>query len=107
MLPIILLLPLLGFLICGIGGKRLSPLVVSLVACGSVLISFGITFYTFIQFVQEPTSWRVMNSTLFSWIPLLGIDVSLKLDPLSQLLTLIITGVGFLIHLYSVNYIKD
>ena len=44
---------------------------------------------------------------LFSWIPALGLDVALRWDPLSAVMTLLITGVGTLIHLYSIAYMAE
>lgn len=104
MITLILLSPLLGFLINGLIGKKLPKAMVGGIACFTVFISFVFSFYSFIQFLDSPEAWRNLQSTLFSWIPLLGIDVALKLDPLSQLMVLVVTGVGFFIHLYSVHY---
>ena len=106
MITAILLFPLLGFFLNAFFGKRFPKALVSIIACFSVFCAFGLSFYYFIQFIQWPESWRSMTVPLFSWIPTLGVDFSLKMDPLSQLLSLIVTGVGFLIHLYSVHYMK-
>lgn len=107
MIATILLFPLIGFLINGLLGKRLPRAVVGIIGSGTVLISFVIAFYLFIQFLQWPHSWRVLTLTLFSWIPQLGVEVSLKLDTLNLLMVLVITGVGFMIHLYSVHYMRE
>src|SRR3989338_10992028 len=107
MLSAILLFPLLGFLINGLVGRRLPKVAVSIIGCTSVFISFAIAFYLFMDFLQSPEGWREITVTLFQWIPLLGVDASLKLDSLSLLLVLVVTGVGFLIHLYSVNYMEE
>ncbi|MBI3016379.1 MAG: NADH-quinone oxidoreductase subunit L [Deltaproteobacteria bacterium] len=107
MLSALLLFPLLGFLINGLLGRRLPKVAVSIIGCASVFISFATAFYLLIDFLQSPEGWREITVTLFQWIPLLGVDVSLKLDSLSLLLVLVITGVGFLIHLYSANYMEE
>lgn len=107
MLTAILLFPLLGFLINGLLGRHLPKLIIGFVGCVSIFISFVLSFYSLIQFLQSSANWRELTITLFSWIPQLGVDVSLKLDPLSQLMILVVTGVGFLIHLYSVNYMEE
>ncbi|MBI4041707.1 MAG: NADH-quinone oxidoreductase subunit L [Deltaproteobacteria bacterium] len=107
MLETILFAPLLGFLINGLIQRyRLTKLPIAIIGCGSVLISFVSAFYIFLQFLEDPPSWRLLTTTLFEWIPTLGVDVSLKMDALSILLTLVVTGVGFLIHLYSVHYME-
>jgi len=103
----IILLPLLGFLINGLLGHRLPKPAVSSIACGSVLLSFVISFYIFLQFLEAPESWRFINLTLFEWIPQIGVSFDLKMDALSVLLSLVVTGVGLLIHLYSVNYMYE
>ena len=111
MLGFILLFPLIGFLVIGIlgglFGKRLPNSVVATLGCGSILLSLVFSFYAFIQFLQDPTASRELSLTLFDWIPQLGVAISLKLDPLSQLMILVVTGVGFFIHLYSVNYMGE
>lgn len=107
MLAAILFAPLVGFLVNGLFGKKLPKFAVSIIGCGSVLTSFVISFYFFLQFLEEPESWRNVSQVLFTWIPQLGVDIGLKLDPLSQLMLLVVTGVGFLIHLYSVNYMEE
>lgn len=107
MLTALLLLPLAGFLINGLFGKYLPKILVGFVGCSTVFTSFVLGFYSFIQFLHAPANWREASVTLFSWIPQLGVDFTLKLDPLSQLMVLVVTGVGFLIHLYSVNYMEE
>ncbi len=107
MLSAILLFPLVGFLINGLLGRRLPKISISSIGCTSVFLSFASAFYLFIDFLQSPEGWREITITLFQWIPLLGVDVSFKLDSLSLLLVLVITGVSFLIHLYSVNYMEE
>ncbi len=107
MFSAILLFPLLGFLVNGLLGRRLPRVVVSTIGCASVFTSFAIAFYFFMDFLQSPEGWRELTITLFQWIPLLGVDASLKLDSLSLLLVLVVTGVGFLIHLYSAHYMGE
>lgn len=99
-----LFLPLIGFLILTASSKFIGRKATELIACSTVLISFlcflGL-FYIFNGSEQEP-----INLTLFNWIPVDGINAAFKLhlDPLSIWMTLIITGIGFLIHVYSRGY---
>lgn len=98
--------PLLGFLIIGLFIRSLSKGVVSVIACGSVLISFVLSVVLFLQLGEGQTS---LTYTAFDWITAGNFSVSFSflVDPLSALMMLIITGVGFLIHLYSTGYMHD
>jgi NADH-quinone oxidoreductase subunit L len=98
------LLPLIGFLIIGFGGKKLSKNLVSIVGCGSVLAAFAIALGIFFQLHG---STQVVKLT--DWISTanLSIDFSFTIDPLSVLFMLIITGIGFLIHVYSTGYMAE
>jgi len=103
------LLPLLGFLIIGLNSRRLSHGVTVAVACGSVLAAFVIAVVLFCQLSSLPADARFISVTVFNWISAGSFSASLGflVDPLSALMLLIITGVGFLIHLYSVGYMHD
>ncbi|MEO5644673.1 MAG: NADH-quinone oxidoreductase subunit L [Bacteroidia bacterium] len=98
------ILPLIGFLIIAFGGKKLSKSLVSIIGCGSVLAAFGLSLGIFFQL--HGTSQTVK---LLDWMHVgrLQIDFSFLIDPLSVLFMLIITGIGFLIHLYSTGYMKE
>ncbi len=102
------LLPLLGFLIIALNVKRLSHVVASTIACGAVLISFLVSVLIFIDLYGQSTHGHALSLkiTLFNWISAGGFnaDISFLIDSLSSLFLLIITGVGFLIHVYAVGY---
>src|SRR5678809_325160 len=94
--------PLLGFLINGLGRKVLSKSLISIVGCGVVLASFILSIWIF---------WQVKNgntqvATYFDFISVRSLHISFafQVDQLSTLFLLIITGVGFLIHVYSTSY---
>src|SRR5689334_11259385 len=96
-----LFLPLISFLILLFSSFRIKRVLTGIIACSSVFISFLCfvhILYTYTSTEMQPTTF-----TLFNWIPIQGLttDFSLHIDPLSLLMTLIITGVGFLIHVYS------
>src|SRR6187551_3818501 len=109
LISLVPLLPLLGFLIVALSGKRLAQGVTSVIACGSVLISFIISIYLFTQLLASPEDHRFFSVTVFDWIKTGGFSASISflVDPLSSLMLLIITGVGFLIHVYSIGYMHD
>jgi len=118
------LLPAAGFLLNGLLGTRfLSKKAVWAIACGAVLLSFLVSLGAVLAlrdighvassagFTVDPQAHR-MTLTLYSWMPMgrsaagseLGVDWSFALDPLSAVMLLVVTGVGFLIHVYSIGY---
>jgi NADH-quinone oxidoreductase subunit L len=104
-------LPLAGAVVNGLLGKKLPERVVHVVGCASVLLSFGITgaaFFTLLR-IEEPAQ-RLVIQSLGQWLLTtwdqgrFGLELAFRLDPLSTVMCLVVTGVGFLIHLYSVGY---
>ncbi|MBC8083231.1 MAG: NADH-quinone oxidoreductase subunit L [Hymenobacter sp.] len=94
------LLPFLGFLLNGLLNKRLSGTVAGLVGSATVLGSFLISVFLFLNFQYQYTV------TLFDWISVgsMQIPFSYQIDQLSLIMLLLVTGVGFLIHVYSIGY---
>ncbi len=105
LIALVPILPLVGFLLVSLNNKRFVHGVTSIIACGSVFASFGISVSLFIQLLIAPEGTE-FNVTLFNWISAGGFSASFSflIDPLSSLMLLIITGVGFLIHVYSIGY---
>jgi NADH-quinone oxidoreductase subunit L len=105
--PYILLFPLLGFVVLGLLGRALPRWLIAAVGCGVVLIAFGLAVANFASLLAAPTG---AHSTVVPWTWVtsgtLRIDFSLLADPLSVVMLLIVTGVGFLIHVYSVGYME-
>jgi NADH-quinone oxidoreductase subunit L len=106
----IALLPLLGFIINGIlafkaPGKKS---ITSIVGPGVIGIAFVIALVNFFRMLGAELHEPVIES-YWSWMPVgnLQVGAAFQLDQLSMLMTLIITGVGFLIHVYSVGYMHD
>jgi NADH-quinone oxidoreductase subunit L len=97
-------------------GRRLSNQIVSWLCSGSVFISFIFSAGAFFQIVARPSGERIFTKILFEWIPagtyhLLDgriakfvADWGFQIDPLSCVMVLVVTGVGFLIHVYSTGY---
>jgi len=96
------LFPLIGFLIIGLGRKYLSKSLTGIIGSGVILFSFLISVWIFFQ-VKEGNSGAI---DYFNFISAgsLKIPFSFQIDALSSLFLLIITGVGFLIHVYSASY---
>src|SRR5678809_167645 len=96
------LFPLIGFLIIGLGRKYLSRSLTGIIGSGVILFSFLISVWIFLQ-VKEGNS-GVVNYFNFISAGSLKIPFSFQIDALASLFLLIITGVGFLIHVYSASY---
>lgn len=109
LITLIPILPLLGFLMIGLNVHKLPHKVSSYIACGTVLFSFLFSVIVFFQLLNKPEDERTFTVTLFSWIKTAGFssDIAFLVDPLSSIMLLIITGVGFLIHVYSIGYMHD
>ncbi|HEV8712536.1 MAG TPA: NADH-quinone oxidoreductase subunit L [Candidatus Binatia bacterium] len=101
-LRFIVLFPLLGVLFNIFLGQRVSRKTVNYVAPGVVLLSF---LFSFVAFLRLPES-GVLVDTVWPWITSgsFQVDFALRVDPLSATMILIVTGVGFLIHVYSTGY---
>ena len=99
------LLPLIGFLINGLGRKHLSKSMVSIVGCGTILASFILSIWVFT--VVKAGNTHVAYYFDFISVGKLNIPFAFQIDQLSSLFLLIITGVGFLIHVYSTSYMHE
>ncbi len=95
--------PLLGFVLLGLFGKNLSKNTVALIGCGTMLLSLTLSLGIFIEAKDNATGITIK---LFDWINTgsFSAPFAFLVDPLSLLFLLIITGVGFLIHVYSAGY---
>ena len=105
---IILIFPLVGAAINGILGKRLSPRIIGGIACTSVFLSLLVAFLSLLELLQLNPEHRAETNFLFTWIEAgdLVSDASFLFDPLSAVMILVVTGVGFLIHVYAVGYMR-
>lgn len=101
-------LPLLGFATLLVAGRRLGDPGAGWVATGAVGASFLVVLKVFFDLLALPAEERAFSQTLFTWLPSGSFEVSIGFlaDPLSVLMCLFITGIGALIHLYSIGYMK-
>ena len=99
------LFPLIGFLINGVGFRRIPKGLAGGIATIAVLASFLLSIYLFSTFTGNDGP---LVATLFDWISVgdLHINFSFQIDQLSLLMLLVVTGVGSLIHLYSIGYMS-
>jgi len=100
-------LPLAGFLVNGLLGKHLGKGLVSLIGPGVVGGALALSIFAFLEMLGAPE--QRLAQELFTWIGVgdLQVPVAFAVDRLSGLYILIITGVGFLIHVYSIGYMWD
>src|SRR5665648_136897 len=100
-------IPLLGFLITGMGYKRLKHNQAGIIASSMVVLSFLIS--ATLYFVLQASGKDSATVTIFNWIAIgnMNIPFALLIDHLSLTMMLIITGVGALIHIYSIGYMQD
>ena len=101
------LLPLLGFLINGLGRKVIPKSITAIIGSGVIFISFCLSTIVFINVSKEGFVPQQINYFSFIDIPKLSIPFEFQIDQLTSIFLLIITGVGFLIHVYSTSYMKD
>jgi NADH-quinone oxidoreductase subunit L len=118
-------LPLLGTLLNGVLLRgRISKKAVGWIACGSVAASLALTLLAILDYLRsaEGAAGRAFEKVLYLWVPAgmmelegealrelaeLNIEMGFLLDPLSAVMTLVVTLVGFLIHVYSVGYMGE
>ncbi|NOZ49462.1 MAG: NADH-quinone oxidoreductase subunit L [Chloroflexi bacterium] len=106
---LILLFPAVGALFNAFWGRRLGPRLVKLVANAAVLASFVVAVLMAISLQALPASAHgQFELTLWPWIHSgdFRVDLAMLIDPLSVVMALVITGVGFVIHLYAAEYMK-
>jgi NADH-quinone oxidoreductase subunit L len=103
------LFPLIGFLLNGLLLGRLSKRSISLIACGSVGLSFLWGIKLFYDLLSLAPHSRQLLEVLFVWIPSgdFIVNFGFLFDPLSAVMVLVVTGVGLLIHIYSIGYMHE
>jgi NADH-quinone oxidoreductase subunit L len=113
------LIPAVGFVINGLFGKKMPKPAVAAIAAGAVLIAFFISAGAVFQLAQLPEGTRTHEVVVYEWINAGSItagtgdtarfvvDWGFQLDPLSSVMILVVTGIGFLIHVYSAGYMWE
>ena len=102
------LLPLAGFVVLAAFGRRLGDPWAGWLGTATVLGSFVVACIVYAGLLARAAPDRSFTQTLFTWIPVGGLQVkaALLVDPLSMTMALFVTGVSSLIHLYSIGYMK-
>jgi NADH-quinone oxidoreductase subunit L len=105
---LLIALPLAGAAILLLAGRRTDSWG-HLLGCLAALASFAVGAVLFVDMLGRHAEDRVVHQALFSWVPVAGlhVDFGLQLDALSMCFVLLITGVGSLIHIYSIGYMAE
>jgi NADH-quinone oxidoreductase subunit L len=110
------LFPLAGAALMLLIGRRLPNNAVNVVCVGSVFLSMCFAFGAILQLIGRPAAERVVSFNLFDWVPAgvmhtnagrvidFHVPWGVLMDPLTAVMLLVVTGVGFLIHVYSTGY---
>jgi NADH-quinone oxidoreductase subunit L len=118
LIALIPLFPLIGFAINGswyafgqapAGRTKAGSGLTGGIAAAAIFASFLVSLTLFLQLLGVPEGQRSLEQTLFSWMHVpggLSVDVAFRFDVLSSLFCLVITGVGTLIHIYSIGYMS-
>ena len=109
MLLLIPLLPFVGFLLASSFGRRLSKATSGSVACAAMIGSFAVSAIEVWRLVQLPPESRAIAQALFTWFTSgdFSVGFTLRLDPLSSVMILVVSGIGALIHVYSTAYMHE
>ncbi len=102
-------LPFAGFCALVMAGPRLPRQGVAFIGAGSVGLSAVMAILVGISFISSPPAGGAFSQTLWTWMEVSGLKagITFALDALSLIMILVITFVGFLIHLYSVEYMRE
>ncbi len=109
MLALIPILPFAGFLLNASFGRRLPKSASGAIACLAMAGSLAVSAAAVVALVRLDPAARVIDQSLFTWIASGDLDISfaLRLDPLAAVMILVVSGVGFLIHVYSIGYMHE
>src|SRR5262245_53621105 len=109
MLALIPLFPLLGFVVNATLGRRLTKTVSGGLACAVMLASFAVSLTTVLGLAGLAPADRVIEQTLYTWLASddFSLDLAFRVDALSAVMILVVTGIGSLIHIYSTAYMHD
>ena len=96
--------PILGFVVLLCVGSKLKELQAGVVGTLASGAAFLAALVTFVGLLGEDSHHRSITKVVFEWIPSLDVNVAFLIDPLSMTMVLFVTGVGTLIHLFSIGY---
>ncbi len=100
------LFPCIGFLINGLVGRRFPEKVIGWIGSLSVCASFVVALLIFVELIGMAPGSRSVQKVVYTWMLSgdLNVPIGFLVDPLSMVMLLVVTGVGFIIHVYSIGY---
>src|SRR5262245_6471275 len=103
---LVLALPLAGFLVLALWPGEPPKPVTRIIGAGSIGAAFALTIAIYAGMLASASDDRLHTSSLYQWIDIGGlkIDLAIRIDQLSVMMMLVITGIGFLIHVYATEY---
>src|SRR5512139_3769799 len=103
------LFPAIGFIINGLFGRSLGKKAVSWVGPSVIGLSFFTSILIFFELIGRPPAERHFEKVIFDWVVSGSFQtvIGYQIDPLSILMALVVSGVSFFIHIYSVGYMHD
>jgi NADH-quinone oxidoreductase subunit L len=103
------LFPLVGFLINGLNGHRMPKNLVGTIGAAMVGLSFALTVAIFLEYLKLPVNARPVEVKAYTWMVSGTFEaaVSFLVDPLSLIMLFVVSGVSFVIHIYSIGYMHD
>ena len=106
LIAILLLAPLVGFLINGFRFRSSNYIAAGSIATAALVVSFACAVTLFFELVGMPAESRTINAEFFNWMTVgnFKVNAGFVVDQISSIMLLIITGVGTLIHLFSIGY---
>jgi NADH-quinone oxidoreductase subunit L len=106
LIAILLLAPLVGFLINGFRFRSVNYIAAGSIATAALVVSFACAVTLFFELVGMPAESRTIKAEFFNWMTIgnFKVNAGFVVDQISSIMLLIITGVGTLIHLFSIGY---
>ena len=103
------LFPLLGSIINGFFGLRIGKNTVGIIACGSMALSFLTSILIFVGFLMLPEGQHVFEQVVWTWFGAgdFSVDFGFQIDPLTLIMMFVVSGVGFIIHVYAIGYMHE
>ena len=103
------LFPLIGSIINGIFGLRIGKKAVGYIACGATILSFIVTVILWAATLAHPEGEPWAEQVLFTWMAAgdFVVEFGFQIDPLSLVMMFVVTGVGSIIHIYSIGYMQE
>ncbi len=104
----IVFVPLLGAAVNGLLNRRIPRRLAGLLGCATLVVSFLLSVRAVVRLAGLPAEERLLTDTVATWLSFgpLHVDIGFMLDPLSAVMILVVTGVGLLIHIYSLGYMS-